>query len=112
VDTDEPVGLEVAMRKKRRTFTKQFKEEAVRLLESDSRSIEQVAQEIGVPQSALYRWRNELRGSAKAVDATDSEALSPTEKAELVRLRKEVHRLRMERDILKKAAAFFAKNED
>ena len=100
------------MRKKRRTFTKQFKEEAVRLLESDSRSIEQVAKEIGVAESVLHRWRNELRGAPTPVDVADSEALSPTEKAELVRLRKEVRRLRMERDILKKAAAFFAKDED
>jgi transposase len=100
------------MRKKRRTFSKEFKEESVRLLESDSRTIEEVAAELGVPESALYRWRNELRGTAKAVTVADSEALSPTEQAELKRLRKENQRLRMERDILKKAAAFFAKEED
>jgi transposase len=100
------------MRKKRRTFSKEFKEESVRLLESDSRSIEEVAKELGVPESALYRWRNELRGTAKPLTVVDSEALSPTEQAELKRLRKENQRLRMERDILKKAAAFFAKEED
>jgi len=100
------------MRKKRRTFTRQFKEEAVRLLEADTRSIEEVAKEIGVAESALHRWRNELRGAPKPIDVADNEALSPTEKAELKRLRKEVQRLRMERDILKKAAAFFAKDED
>src|SRR3954454_4533943 len=100
------------MARKRRTFTKQFKEEAVRLTESEDRTLEAVAEELGVPASALYRWRNELRGVAKPLDVKDSEALSPTEKAELQRLRKEVQRLRMERDILKKAAAFFAKDED
>jgi transposase len=100
------------MAKKRRTFTKQFKEEAVRLAEREDRTLESVAEEIGVPASALYRWRNELRGVSKPLEVTDSEALSPTEKAELARLRRENQRLRMERDILKKAAAFFAKNED
>jgi transposase len=100
------------MRKKRRTFTKQFKEEAVRLLEADARSIEEVAREIGIPESALYRWRVELRGAPPPVDVTDNAALSPTEKAELKRLRKENQRLRMERDILKKAAAFFAREDE
>jgi len=99
------------MRKKRRTFTKAFKEEAVRLLDSDTRTIEEVAKDIGVPESTLYRWRNELRGAAPPVDVSDNEALSPSEKAELKRLRKENQRLRMEREILKKAAAFFARED-
>src|SRR5689334_7456323 len=100
------------MAKRRRTFTKQFKEEAVRLTESGDRTLESVAEDVGVPASSLYRWRNELRGVAQPLGPKDNEALSPTEKAELHRLRKEVQRLRMERDILKKAAAFFAKDED
>lgn len=99
------------MRKKRRTFTKTFKEEAVRLVESGGRTIEAIAKEIGVPESVLNRWRNGLRGASKPIDVTDNDALSSSERAELLRLRKENERLRMERDILKKAAAFFAKNE-
>ena len=93
---------------KRRRFTTEFKDEAVRRLNADPRSGREVARDLGVQQSMLYRWQRELRGGPKAVGSV-SEALSLTEKEELARLRKENERLRMEREILKKATAFFAK---
>jgi transposase len=93
---------------KRRKFTKEFKEEAVRVLETDSRDGREVARELGVTQAMLYKWRRQLGRRPEPI-ATISEAVSPNEKEELRRLRKEVAQLRMDKEILKKAAAFFAK---
>jgi transposase len=95
-------------RQKRRRFTKEFKEEAVRVLDQDERSGADVALELGIERGVLYRWRRELHGK-KVPIATMSQALSPDEKEELRRLRREVQQLRMDKEILKKATAFFAK---
>ena len=93
---------------KRKRFTKEFKQEAVRLLETDPRSGDEIAQDLGIERGMLYRWRREL-GVTPAVVASVNQALSPDEREELRRLRREVEKLRMEREILKKATAFFAK---
>jgi len=93
---------------KRKKFTKEFKLEAVRLLESDRRTGDEIARELGVERGMLYRWRREL-GIQPAAIGSVSEALSPDEREELRRLRKEVARLREDKEILKKATAFFAK---
>jgi transposase len=96
------------MPKKRKKYTRQFKEEAIRLLESNERNGRDIARELGVGHAALYRWRREL-GLRPAPIGSVSEALSPDEHEELRRLRKEVAQLRMDKEILKKATAFFAK---
>jgi transposase len=93
---------------RRKRYTAAFKEEAVQLLRTDPRPGREVARELGVQQAMLYRWQKELHGEPNAVSSV-SEALSPGEKEELRRLRKEIEQLRMEREILKKATAFFAK---
>lgn len=93
---------------KRRKYTKEFREDAVKLLDSDTRSGREIARELGLEQATLYRWRREL-GLKPAPIGSISEALSPDEKEELRRLRKEVAQLRMDKEILKKATAFFAK---
>jgi transposase len=94
---------------KRRRYTKQFKEEAVRLLETDSRSGDDIARDLGVERGMLYRWKRELQGKSTPVGSV-ADALSPDERAELRRLRRENAQLREEREILKKATAFFAKH--
>lgn len=93
---------------KRKRYTTEFKQEAVRLLNSDPRSGREIAREMGLQQSMLYRWQRQLQGGPQVVGSV-AEALSPGEREELRRLRKENERLRMEREILKKATAFFAK---
>jgi transposase len=93
---------------KRKRYTTEFKQEAVRLLNSDSRPGREIARELGVQQAMLYKWQRKLQGGPTVVRSLD-EALSPGEREELRRLRKEVEELRMEREILKKATAFFAK---
>ena len=92
--------------KKRRQFTPEFKTEAVRLCRVGDRSIGQVAIDLGLTDSALREWVKRA-----AIDAGEGppEALTTQEQDELRELRKRVKRLEMEREILKKAAAFFAK---
>jgi transposase len=93
------------MRKTRRRFTGEFKAEAVKLLEERGRPAQAVAEELGIHPNQLRTWRNErlAAGSAEALAKQKAEA------AELVRLRREVKRLEQENEILKRAAAFFAR---
>lgn len=90
----------------RRQFTPEFKAEAVRLVLEHGMTVSQAARDLGLVPSALGNWVRQAR-----VDAGKGPegALTSDEKEELRRLRKENRELRMEREILKKAAAFFAK---
>jgi transposase len=91
------------MAEKRRSFTPEFKQEAVRLLTESGRPLRQVARELGLHAAQLRDWRRELaRPSAVAAPA-------PSDAEEVRRLRRELEVVRQERDFLKKAAAFFAK---
>jgi len=93
-------------RRKRRSFTPEFRADAVRLAREGSKSLPQVAKDLDLTESALRNWVREADGGKSKQSAG---ALSAAEREELVRLRKEVRHLEMERDFLKKAAAFFAK---
>lgn len=94
---------------KRKRHTDEFKREAVRLMETrGERSIADVAEGLGVLTNQLYDWRRKYSDVSKAV--RDERGETPEE--ELKRLRREVARLNRERDILKKAAAFFAKESE
>jgi transposase len=91
-------------RRGRRAFTDEFKAEAVAVVRSSGKSIGRIAQELDLTETALRDWvRQAERRTAGAP------AVGETERGELTRLREEVRVLRMERDFLKKAAAFFAK---
>jgi transposase len=90
----------------RRAFSDEFKAGAVALVLKEGKSVTGVAKELDLTASALGRWVEQARADAgKSKRGT----LTTEEKEELARLRKEVRELRLEREILKKAAAFFAK---
>jgi len=96
-------------RRKRRAFTPEFKAEAVRLCRVGDRSITQVAADLDLTETALREWVKRAD-----IDAGNGppEALTTTEREEMARLRRENKRLTMERDILKAAATFFAKESE
>ena len=92
-------------RRKRRAFSAEFKAEAVRLCKVGDRTITQVAADLDLTETALREWVKRARA-----DRTQGRTgLTTAEREELARLRKEVRILAEEREILKKAAAFFAK---
>ena len=89
--------------KKRKSYTPAYRREAARLVIDTGRPIVHVAREIGVGEQLLGRWV----ALARARDDSPPPALDLDERAELERLRTEVTDLRMDRELLKKAAAFF-----
>ena len=93
----------------RRRFTAQQKAEAVELCLQEGLSCNAVAQRLGLPSSSLARWVRQTRIDRGQPGPQAQGLLTSEELAELNRLRKENRELRMEREILKKAAAFFAR---
>ncbi len=87
----------------RRRFTDEFKAETVKLIRESGRTVGSVARELDLTETAVRNWVKQAEASGSA------ETLSPDEQAELRRLRKENQELRMEKEILRKATAFFAK---
>lgn len=93
-------------RRARRSFTPEFKADAVKLCKAGDRTIAQVAEDLDLTETALREW---VKKADETSDESSTEPLSEVERDELKELRKRVKRLEMEREILKKAAAFFAK---
>ncbi len=96
---------------KRQSYTREFKLEAVRLLEQSDQTAAELAIQLGVRRNQLYKWQEEVNqhGSSAFPGSGRREA---SEESEVVQLRRELKRVKEERDILKKAAQFFAKELD
>jgi len=90
-------------RRKRREFSDEFKARTVQLIESSGKSLNEICRELDLTPSAVRRWVAQAK-----VDSGERAGLSSAEREELARLRRENRVLREEREILKKAAAFFA----
>ena len=90
----------------RRRYTKQFKEEALRLVSQEGVSLTQVAQDLGINAGMLRRWRGDLEtlGSSKAFHGQGY-----AHDEEMAKLKRELGRVKRERDFLKDAAAYFAR---
>ena len=95
------------MTQKRNHYSKQFKTDAVKLVTEQDFNVSEAARNLGIHHSSLRRWKRELESDGN--QAFPGKGNLSAEKQELDRLRKENKRLRMEREILKKATAFFAK---
>ncbi len=85
-------------------YSLEFRQEAVRLLRSSGRSVPQLARELGCSPQSLRNWARQID-----IDQGKAEGLTSDEREELRRLRRELRVVTEEREILKKAAAFFAK---
>lgn len=95
--------MEQRERRARRKFSEEFKARTVELIESSGKSINEVCRELDLTETAVRRWVKQAR-----IDRGTAPGLTSDERAELARLRRENKVLREEREILKKAAAFFA----
>ena len=94
---------------KYRKFSKEFKVEAVRLLVQADKPASEIARSLGVPRNRLYKWQEQLRDKGDV--AFPGTGRLPADKdAEIVRLKRELERTQEDLEMLKKAAAYFAKN--
>ena len=93
-------------KKTRRKYSREFKEEAVKLVTDQGYQVAEAARNLGIHANMLSRWKREIEGGEEGGGGMGN--LNDVQ-SELRRLRKENKRLKMEREILKKAAAFFAK---
>jgi transposase len=95
-------------KRKRRNYTNEFKEEAVKLITEQGYSVAEASRNLGVNANMLGRWKRDIESSGER-DSSIGDGVSM--QAELKRLRKENKQLKLEREILKKAAAFFAREQ-
>ena len=92
------------MSTKKQKYDAEFKDNSVKLLLESGRSVRQISQELGVNEQTLHRWKsNYLSKNGNKKEAT--------EMAEVAKLKKELERVKMERDILKKALGYFSREE-
>lgn len=95
---------------KKKKYTEDFKREVVRLTERQT--IEETARSLGIPKSAIWRWRREyLKQEKEDTDVRVEGPLTEEEREELKRLRRRNKELEMEHDFLKKAVVYFAKEK-
>ena len=106
---EESLRREGIMPKGQRTFTKEFKVEAVRLVKTSGKSISQVARELGIGDSTLHHWCQQLAEQGEQAFPGSGHQTPPEE--ELRRLKRELEVTRQERDILKKALAIFSRHQ-
>src|SRR3954451_19888455 len=89
-------------------YSPEFREQAVELVKASDKTVAEVARDLGINDSTLGNWVRAGRAENGVPDATGLLPLTAAERTELTRLRREVSDLKMEREILQKAAAFFA----
>jgi len=88
-------------------FPAEFRREAVKLMRESDKPLSQLAKDLGVSEQTLRTWRRQVK-----IDAGERDGLTSEQQEELRRLRRENRTLQMEREVLKKAAAFFARESE
>jgi transposase len=96
------------MSRKRRKFTREFKIEALRLLEESGKPLTHVARELGIRADLLHSWRRQLSKASSAEEVFPGNGSLTPDAEENRRLRRRLAEVEQERDFLKKAAAYFA----
>ena len=96
----------MSKKSKRRSYTDEFKAEAVKLVTDEGYSVAEAARNLGIHANLLRNWKQEFSAES------EQQGLTEDERMELARLKAENKRLRMEREILKKATAFFANEKN
>lgn len=97
--------------KKRAVFSQEFKREAVRLLEEGKKPGAEIARELGIKRNQLYKWKEEIdKHGEQAFPGHGRRPSIDTQASENARLKRELERIKEENEILKKAAAFFARD--
>jgi transposase len=101
----------MSKRRPYKTYPKEFKLEALRLMESSERPASEIARQLGIRRNQLYKWKEQM---TKKGDVASAKRGRPKkeDQSELATLRQELKRLKEENEILKKAAVFFAKAVD
>ena len=97
------------MGKVQKVYTKEFKQEAVRLVQTSGKPITQIARELGVSDSAIHSWRKELAEHGE--EAFPGKGHQSTLEEEVARLKRELERVQQERDILKKVVSIFSRDQ-
>lgn len=97
------------MAKIQKVYTKEFKEEAVKFVQSSGKSTAQIARDLGVSDSAIYQWQKQL--VQKGPDAFPGTGHQSEQEEEIRRLKRELEITRQERDILKKVVSIFSREQ-
>jgi transposase len=97
------------MQKVQKTCTQEFKREAVRLAQTSGKPIAQVARELGISDTSIHQWRKELTDHGH--EAFPGSGHQTAQEEEVRQLKRELERVRQERDILKKAVAIFSRSQ-
>jgi transposase len=95
------------MQKVQKTYTPEFKCEAVRLAQTSGKSIAQIARELGISDTSIHQWRREL--AAHGPEAFPGSGHQTAQEEEVRRLKRELEVVKQERDILKKAISIFSR---
>jgi len=96
-------------RKPYKTYTKEFKQEAVRMMDSGTKPPAELAMELGIRRNTLYKWKEQLQKKGEQAFSGQRGRPKNENQSELTTLRQENERLKEELEILKKAAAYFAR---
>lgn len=96
------------MSRKRKAYSREFKEEALKRVEESGKALTQVARELGIRADLLYSWKRRRLAAPGAEEAFPGNGVGTGEAEEIRRLRRKLREVEQERDFLKKAAAYFA----
>jgi transposase len=98
------------MRKERQSFSREFKLEAVRLMEEGKKPPAEIARELGIRRNQLYKWKEKTdKQGSNAFPGAGRRSVTGAATEEITRLKQELSKVKEENEILKKAAAFFAR---